>query len=290
MAAKASLDVRFFAPPADIAGCFTTFYRLEIEVPNGRLVEDQLQPEWANLRFFASNPPQAFPADGAVVKNAPFQASGPSSKPTPFALGTTRMWGIGLLPLGWARYVGVPAHEHVNTLVDGEREPIFKRFAPLVTRLCRPGGDDASDFVAITDFFRDAARPTRDDHKIAAIHQALVDPHLCQVSDLARNAGLNTRTLERACQRHFGFSPRLLIRRQRLMRTLAAFMLGDGASWTEAIDAHYHDQAHFVHEFHSFMGMSPSEYIRRPHPILSAFMAERQRVWGSPVQTLDRPA
>jgi hypothetical protein len=37
------------------------------------------------------------------------------------------------------------------------------------------------------------------------------------------------------------------------------------------------------------MGMSPSEYAAMEHPILSTFMVERQRVWGSPVQTLDRP-
>ena len=37
------------------------------------------------------------------------------------------------------------------------------------------------------------------------------------------------------------------------------------------------------------MGMKPTEYAALPHPILSAFMAQRAKVWGSPAQTLDPP-
>jgi len=74
-----------------------------------------------------------------------------------------------------------------------------------------------------------------------------------------------------------------------LMRSLAAFMLEPRASWSAVIDRHYHDQSHFVHEFHAFMGCTPSDYAAQPHPVLGAFMAERKRIWGSPVQTLDPP-
>jgi methylphosphotriester-DNA--protein-cysteine methyltransferase len=91
------------------------------------------------------------------------------------------------------------------------------------------------------------------------------------------------------CRRHFGFPPKLLLRRQRFMRSLAAWMLGGMGKWSTAIDELYTDQAHFNHEFHEFMGMAPSEYAALPHPILSAFMAQRARTWGSPAQTLDRP-
>lgn len=281
--------MRFFAPPADLAPCFTTFYRLEVQLPQGRSVSDALQPEWANLRFFSENPPVASFADGQGVDGARFQATGPSSHPASFTLRRTRMWGIGLHPLGWARFVGANASEHANSIVDGERSAVFARFAPLCATLCRRGARDEAQFAALIDFFREAAPPPRDEARILAVHEAMVDPYLVQVEEFAERTGLTKRTLERICLRHFGFSPRLLIRRQRLMRSLAAFMLGEGANWTKSIDRHYHDQAHFVHEFHSFMGMSPSEYAARPHPILSAFMAERQRIWGSPVQTLDRP-
>ena len=70
---------------------------------------------------------------------------------------------------------------------------------------------------------------------------------------------------------------------------LAAWMLGGMGRWTTAIDEQYTDQAHFNRDFHAFMGMGPNEYAALPHPILSAFMAQRAKTWGSPAQTLDRP-
>ena len=288
MTGSCRLDVKFFAPPADLAPCFTTFYRMEVEPIECDEVEDYLQPEWANLRFFASNPPFARIMDGPEVDCCRFQATGPSSRPAYFRLGQTRMWGIGLMPLGWARFVGVPASEHVNTITDGERSRIFARFAPLSRSLFEKAADDDREFNQLVEFFRGLGGPPKDAARITRINEVMVDPYLLQVEEFAERTGFSKRTLERLCNRHFGFSPRVLLRRQRLMRTLAAYML-EGGSWTSVIDRHYHDQAHFVHEFQFFMGMTPSEYAAKPHPILSAFMAERKRVWGSPVQTLDKP-
>ena len=282
------VDVKFFAPPEDLAPCFTTFYKLEVSLPQSRTVSDYLQPEWANLRFFMRNPPRATAGDGTTI-NSRFTATGPSSHPTYFEMGSCSMWGIGLLPLGWARFVHEPANEYTDIICDGERHPTFGRFVPLCEMLCASNMGDGEEYAAITAFFRALAPPPKDAARILAIHEAVIDPHVIEASALADRVGLTKRTLERVCDRHFGFPPQLLLRRQRMMRSLVAFMLGDKKSWSGAIDRHYHDQAHFVHEFHNFMGMSPSEYARMDHPILSAFMVERQRVLGSPVQTLDPP-
>lgn len=283
------IDVRFFAPPADLAPCFTTFYRLEVTVPQGDHLEDWLQPEWANLRFFSDNPPAAELPDGPRIAGARFQATGPSSCPIHFELGRTRMWGIGLFPLGWARFIGEDASDHANTLVDGEASPLFERFAPLCDMLCSRDHSDEEQFDALTDFFRRLAGPPAAQQRIQKVHEVMVDPQLLQVEEFAHRVGLSKRTLERVCARNFGFPPRLLLRRQRLMRSLAAFMLEPRSNWSDVSDRHYHDQSHFVHEFHAFMCCTPSEYAAQPHPVLGAFMAERKRIWGSPAQTLDLP-
>ncbi len=289
MAEQCAVNVRFFVPPEDLAPCFTTFYRLETGLPEGESVVDYLQPEWANLRFFAFNPPIAEVLGGPKIGGARFQATGPSSLPVRFELARTRMWGIGMLPLGWARFVGVDASEHVNMITDGSTSAVFARFAPLCDLLCETGGEDEAEFESIVRFFRDLAGPPKSEARIRCIHEALVDPAVHNVEGFADRCSMSKRTLERLCSRHFGFPPLLLLRRQRMMRTLSAFMLTEKSKWSSVIDEHYHDQAHFVHEFHAFMDMSPSEYAAMPHPVLSAFMKERQNVMGSPVQTLDRP-
>ncbi len=80
--------------------------------------------------------------------------------------------------------------------------------------------------------------------------------------------------------RYFGFAPKILLRRQRFMRSLATSCSITAANWSEAMDAHYHDQAQFVREFRAFMSMNPSEYAARDHPILGAFMKQRAKVVG----------
>ncbi|MEP3052284.1 MAG: helix-turn-helix domain-containing protein [Erythrobacter sp.] len=279
---------RFFQPPPEFDGCFTTFYQMALEVDDGGTVEDYLQPEWGNIRFFAKGTPNAS-ISGSKSSGARFTATGPSSRPCHFELGTARMWGIGFLPLGWARFVDAEARSLKNTVCDGSTHSAFSKFTPLCDVLCDDRMRDADQFDAIVEFMRGMMRPSRDETKIMRVHKALVDTTLSSVSDLAESSQLTVRTLERVCTRYFGFSPKLLMRRQRFMRSLSVWMLQDGKLWTEAMDDHYHDQAQFTREFAEFMTMNPSQYAHLDHPILSSFMEARARMWGSAAQTLDKP-
>ena len=89
---------------------------------------------------------------------------------------------------------------------------------------------------------------------------------MVSVTQLVEQVGTSQRTVERLCHRHFGFSPKLLLRRQRLMRSLAQFMLDPSLKWIGAMDGQYHDQAQFVRDFKQFMGMSPRQYRQHRAP------------------------
>ena len=284
-----NIDVRFFPAPPDLEGCFASFYCATFTVADGQRVRDLLQPEWANLRFFAGDLPDAGMPGGPVLRQARLTATGPSSLPAHFELGTTRMWGMGLFPLGWAKFCHGSAAELANRVVDGEAHPAFANFRELARNLFAGEADIEGELARIIACFRALDREVPDEERIVAIHAAMVDTAVASVADFADRSGLSRRTLERLCHRYFGFSPKLLLRRQRFMRSLAEFMLEHAANWSEAMDAHYHDQAQFVREFRTFMCMSPREYAAREHPILGAFMKERAKVWGAAAQTLDRP-
>lgn len=279
---------RFFAPPEEFAGCFTTFYHLDLTVADGGTVSDHLQPEWAGIRFFAGSRPQA-QLSSSSTSGPRYAASGPSSLPTHFTIGSTRMWGIGFLPLGWSRYFDVDARSLANYTCDGETHAAFAKFTPLAEVLCDPACSEQEQFDAIVDTMRRLTRPHRDEEKIMRVHRVMVDEQLASVAEFAERSELGARNLERLCARHFGFTPKLLLRRQRFMRSLTSFMLHRGSKWTDVMDEHYHDQAQFTREFRTFMGMSPSEYAALEHPILTSFIEARARIWGSPAQTLDRP-
>ena len=276
---------QFFAPPDEFEGCFTTFYQLQLEVNDGGVVSDYLQPEWGNIRFVAGALPSGT-IHRSAVSGARCVVTGPSSLPLKFSIGSARMWAIGFLPLGWARFVKADAAELANVVANGEQHPAFEPLAQLSEVLCDPEVRDDEAYSAMAAMVKSAMRPTRDDAKIRQIHRNLMDDDVSSVAALAERSGTSVRTLERITRRYFGFTPKVLLR---LMRSLTHFMLHSGTRWTDAMDELYHDQAQFSREFRQFMTMSPSQYARLDHPLLDSFVEARARIWGSAAQTLDRP-
>lgn len=289
MGRRCGVSVRFHEPPGELKRYFTSFYQVAFDCPDGP-VDDALQPEWAGLRFFDRPGVVSSIAGGASLVDTDVTAMGPTSMPVQFRMVTTRMWGIGFLPLGWATFMDVPASEVANRIFDGRSEAMFQRFLPLADRLRHSAAREADDLAAISTFFiKQAERFPVEDDRITAVHQLLLDPELPDVAGMAERVGLHPRTLERLCRKAFGFAPKKLLRRQRFMRSLAQFMLDPSMKWIGAIDALYFDQSHFVRDCKEFLGMAPSDYAAQAHPILSAVMRERMAALGAAVQTLDPP-
>jgi len=284
------VGVRFYPPPEDLRRYFTTFYVAEFTPAADEPLRDSLQPEWAGMRFFEPNGPVAWIDGGEIFKDVKFFASGPSSRTTHFIMPRTRMWGIGFLPLGWARFVGYNASLCANMICDGREDARLSAFVPLADGIFGAEPDEGTELERIIAFFRTMdAPPHVDERRIVALHAALIDEGVTTVTQLVERVAASQRTIERISARHFGFSPKLLLRRQRFMRSLTHFMLDPTLKWIGAMDSHYHDQAQFVRDFREFMGVSPREYAAAPHPILGPIMQERNRVYGTAVQTLDRP-
>jgi AraC-like DNA-binding protein len=284
------VKVRFYVPPPELQTFFTTFYFVEIDVPAGTRAIDRLHPEWANLRIYAGECPIADRHDGTQLSGTNFAATGPSSKAVRFEVGPARMWGIGLLPLGWAKFVPAPAAELADSVLDGHSHPAFACFAPLAAAIFAGEPDEAGELARITAYFLSRLDdPVPDEQRIEAIHAALLDPEIDSVSRLVVRARIGQRTVERICYRAFGFRPKVLLRRQRFMRSLAQYMLDPTLKWIGAIDGAYHDQAQFVRDFRQFMGMTPRAYAALDKPILGAVMHERARYAGQAVQALHSP-
>jgi AraC-like DNA-binding protein len=285
------VQVRFYQPPEPLRRYFTTFYMTEIEAGISGEVTDYLHPEWANLRVFDGVLPESQMLGERPVRGLPAIVSGPTTSSVKFTLGTTRIWGIGLLPLGWARFVGTPAARFADRLCDPRREPELAVFKPLIDTLFGSHADEQGELARIVSFFQQRALgEVPDEARIMAVHLALIDPAVSTVAELAEATGMAGYSVERLCRRHFGFPPSLLLRRQRFMRSLSQFMLDPAQTWSAAIDAKYYDQAQFVRDFHRFMGMCPREYAALPHPVLSGVMKARLVAIGAPVQTMHVPA
>ncbi len=290
MSGDCTVGVRFYQPPAALRAYFTTFYITEIEAGATGQVTDYLHPEWANLRIVDGALPTSTIGQAAPVSGLAGILTGPTSASVRFSIGTARIWGIGLLPLGWAKFISAPAHDFADRICDPLAEPAFAALHPLVHGLIGASADEAAELVTIARHFEDlAAREVPDEARIFAIHHALIDPDVATVAAMVEASGLAAYTLERLCSRYFGFPPSLLLRRQRFMRSLSQYMLDPSLMWIGAMDSHYHDQAQFVRDFHRFMNMSPRAYAALPHPVLTGVMRARMAAAGAPVQALHVP-
>ena len=286
MGAEFSITVRFYRLSEALQPYFTALYATSVDCAAGVWVRDKLHPEWAALRFTEGPPPIACIGAGEMTPQWPFVANGPTSKAIHFGVTRSRVWGLGLQPAGWSKFIGQPANALSDRTVDGSSHEAFALFRPLVDLVLGAGGDGDRIARGMNDFLmRHIDRPVPYEAQIMACQEALRDPDVANVAELGERLDMSPRSLERLCGRYFGFPPKLLLRRQRFLRSLAQFMLEPVGSWSEALDGQYHDQAQFVRDFRSFMGMTPSEYAVAPHPILEKIMAQRMADQGAAPET-----
>ena len=110
-----------------------------------------------------------------------------------------------------------------------------------------PSSEPTSDALAVL-----AAR---------AVDVARAEPSLSRASQLAERLGVSRRTLERFFRRYVGVGPKWIVRRFRIHEACERIAAGAPACWSAlAAELGYFDQAHFIRDFKSQVGRTPSEY------------------------------
>jgi AraC-like DNA-binding protein len=272
-----SIGVRYFRVSEPLQPYFTALYLFDFHAPGDGRIVDCLYPEWAALRFAPGRPFLAGLGSEPLERAWEFSCTGPTSRVLHFEAESCCAWGLGLQPAGWARFIDAPASQFANRLFDAAQEPAFAAFAPLLDIVRAPGEGVESKALRINSHLEQLVpgRSARRADQVMAVHRALRDPEIANVSEIAERVGVGTRTLERICARWFGFPAKQELRRQRFLRSMARFMLADFRSWSDALDERYYDQAQFVRDFRAFMEMTPSEYADMPHPVLHHILAQR---------------
>ena len=282
-------SVTYRLPAEGLRGAITTYYLVKVSGPG--TVRDQIFPEWPNFRMilsgrwdaqFPEQPPEQLPTNGM---------SGALERALWVEGSAGLIVGVGLMPQGWPRLTTQPADAFTNRLA-----PLAEVLGPVAEDLYRrlqaaaaDGGGDEALYAVLDEVLSAILRDFAETDLVAAAHAALQDPGVHSVSDWAGALGLSSRQLERVSMKHFGLSPKRLLRRQRLLRTLAAMRETDEGTWTQALDGQFTDQAHFIHEFSYYMGATPGQYLARPQPIMGEAWKRRKALLGSPVQVLQPP-
>jgi AraC-like DNA-binding protein len=276
---------RFYRPAEKLRPYISSYYFTDID--GGGPVRDMIHPEWANIRFILSGLWTARLGDVEASSDAsPVTIYGPTSRPTHIAgLPPTRTVGIGVLPFGWAHLIGHPAHRFSDRI--GRLDEVYPEDTPRLSEALQAAADDDALRQILDDFFLrlDAIRPAPP-ALLAQAHAILMDSAVTTAHQFAARLGLSGRHVARLALDMFGFPPKLLLRRQRFIRTLDMMRSRLDEPWAKLLDETYYDQSHFVRDFHRFMGMSPSDYFALPRLLLDPAARLRQQAIGQTMQAL----
>jgi AraC-like DNA-binding protein len=287
-ALNTTAPVSFILPAHALRRYVSTYYFFDFKSESGEL-EDLLHPEWASAHYTLSGSSRGSIVGDAPVPTPDVNMTGPTGKAARIFFTELNLVGIGLLPLGWYRLIGCPAEKWANKVgeIDGISEfALFGRIWDEMQGLSEP-----EQMAALFDHILLQAIKSADplEIDIENIHEALANPDISSVADLADATGIGQQRLERLSRKIFGFPPKRLLRRQRFLRTLGNVMMDPELKWSAALDDQYFDQAHFNRDFQEFMGMSPSQYLAMPRPIsIGATQARAEQV-GHPLQALQGP-
>lgn len=168
--------------------------------------------------------------------------------------------GVVLRPAGAALLLGVPAYELTD--LDVPLDALWGRAATRIRERLMHAATPAAKLDALDrcllERLPNAAPPPVVSHALALLANAAAAPPL---SEIARATGFSQRRFIELFRHHTGIGPKTYHRIQRFQDALRRAHQGRLVSWTElALSAGYYDQAHFVHDFRAFSGITPTEY------------------------------
>ena len=94
-------------------------------------------------------------------------------------------------------------------------------------------------------------------------------PHIKSVADVSREIGWSRRWFCQAFGESVGMTPKRYSRLLRFQKVVRQVASGHRVDWADlAVSSGFSDQAHFVHEFRNFSGLSPERFLaaERPSP------------------------
>lgn len=105
---------------------------------------------------------------------------------------------------------------------------------------------------------RDLARHPAVEFALRSFQQPLAP----KASDVGEATGLSSRRFIELFKQQVGLTPKLFSRIRRFQRVLRLTQPQADVDWSDvAFDCGYFDQAHFIHDFRGFSGLTPTAYL-----------------------------
>ena len=176
------------------------------------------------------------------------------------------VFAVKFTPGGFYPFVGAPVSGFSDKIVT--LRDVFGRRGDELDRAVLAEDTDLSRINLVESFLlahlRDFDEADENVLKVTEIvYEVAKDRGLLKVQDLVDRYGLNKRMLQRLFARYVGVSPKWVIQRYRLNEAAAELATDESISQSAlALKLGYSDQAHFIRDFKSIVGVSPAAYAR----------------------------
>jgi AraC-like DNA-binding protein len=169
--------------------------------------------------------------------------------------------GVAFKPGGTVAFLRVPAHETADCDVPLEDLLGRRRAATLRERLLDSHGpEQALDRLegSLREIFAPTGIHPAVNYALNTFNRA---PEIASVAAVTNAIGLSAKRFIERFKRDVGLTPKRYCRVRRFQRALASAHRLAAADWARvALECGYFDQAHFIHDFKSFAGVTPAAY------------------------------
>jgi AraC-like DNA-binding protein len=266
------------APAPDLAPWIARLYATVVIAPPDHRLDCGLFNDTSVVRIQIKGKWEAHTADGTMMIDQPAALYfGPQTRMMPVSVtGSFISIGMALRPGTGHAWKGAKAADFLDRVIPCEAVGLPGKQALETLDL---GGTSESWFRVLEDMVRlelkasDHARPDPITARFETL--AFTNPNT-GISEFARECGVDQRKLERVIHRDFGMAPKQVLRRARAL-DMASHLRGvaDEREGDE-LTLRYYDQSHLIREFAELFGMSPSQFVTKPLPLLTLGLESRQ--------------
>jgi AraC-like DNA-binding protein len=274
---NAPFELHYFPPDPDLADMVSSFYFMRIDPP---LFDEYERADRPQFRMMSAAEGEYIFPDGHRFPAKRATILGPTSGSVRAVVkgGALRVFGFGLLPVGWATLMGDHADKLTDRAIDAGS--LFGDWIDDVISALMAAPDNEQRLIIANNFAREILKKNQPAPVwfTRTVDQWLTASGSPQVPELVEATGMSIRSVERMTKHYYGLSPRMLARKYRAVRAASALARGEGLDAAQLGDAFY-DQSHLIREMKRFAGATPGQ-LAKPTPLTEATTKGRKQLAG----------
>lgn len=265
------------APAADLAPWVARLYAAVVVAPSDHRLECGIFNDTSFMRIQMKGKWEAHTADGPLEYERAALFFGPQTRTMPVTVtGSFVSVGVSFRPGSGYALMGVRTANYLDRIVPCEE--IGVQGAAGLEALERETSPEAW-LQTLEEMVRQnvvrGGHVQPDPLTVRFENLAFTNPN-ASIAEFARECGVELRKLERTVHRDFGMAPKQVLRRARAL-DMASHLRGvaDEREGAE-LALRYYDQSHLIREFVDLFGMSPSQFVAKPQPLMTLALESRQ--------------